>query len=100
MDWTTKVPRFPLCRVASNPTARATLNYSIFYEFAKSPYAMLALEVQINFPLQHKSLLSSLGVVDPSDCRLITFNLDQGEPQMPSYIAFQVLVSIQNLGIQ
>ena len=35
--------------------------------------------------------------MDPSDSRLITFNLDQGEPIMPSTITFQIQVSIQNL---
>ena len=40
-----------------------------------------------------------LGVVDPSDYRLITFDLDQGKFLMPSSIAFQVFVTIQNLVI-
>ena len=40
-----------------------------------------------------------LGVVNPSYSQLITFDLDQGETQMPSFIAFQILVTIQNLVI-
>ena len=40
-----------------------------------------------------------LGVIDPSDSGLITFDLDQGEPRMPSSISFQVLVTIHNLDI-
>ena len=37
-----------------------------------------------------------LNVVDPSKSRLIIFDLDQGEPRMPSFVAFQVPVTIQN----
>ena len=58
---------------------------------------MLDLEVLKKFPTQQKTLLATLGVVDPSHSRLITFDLDQGEPRMPSTIAFQIPVSIQNL---
>ena len=60
---------------------------------------MSALEVLKTFPTQRKEFLSSLGVVDPSNSRLIMFDLDQGEPRIPSSIAFQVSISIQNLVI-
>ena len=92
-DRTTKVPRFPLHRVVNNFSARVTLNYNIVDDLAQSPYAMSALEFLRIFPPQRKALLSALGVVDPSDSRLITFNLDQGEPRIPSSDAFQVPVT-------
>ena len=38
-----------------------------------------------------------LGVVDPYDYRLMTFNLDQREPKMLSTISFQVSFTIHNL---
>ena len=60
---------------------------------------MSTLEVLKICPLQRKVLLSTLGVIDPSDSRLITFDLDQGEPRMPSFISFQVPFTIQNLVI-
>ena len=41
---------------------------------------MSALEFLNTCPLQQKDLLSVLGVGDPSDTMLITFDLDQGEP--------------------
>ena len=55
---------------------------------------MFALEVLQMCPLQHKALLSSLGVIYPSGSRLITFDLDQGEPRMPSCVAFQFPITI------
>ena len=58
---------------------------------------MSSLEVLKTCPTQRKALLASLGSVDPSDSRLITFDLDQGEPRIPSTISFQIPVSIQNL---
>ena len=47
--------------------------------------------------MQWKALLASLGVVDPSDSKLITFDTENEKPRMPSTIAFQIPVSIQNL---
>ena len=87
----------PIRRIANNVTARAAVSYNIVDDLAQTPTAMSALEVLKTFPTQWKALLASLGVVDPSDSKLITFNTDNGEPQMPSTIAFQIVVSIQNL---
>ena len=58
---------------------------------------MSALEVLKTFPMQWKALLTTLGAVDPSDSKLIKFDMENGEPRMPSTIAFQILVSIRNL---
>ena len=86
--------------VAINAIARATLNYNIVDDLAQSPTAMSSLEVLKTCPTQCKVLLSLLGVVDPSDSRLITFDLDQGEPRISSTVAFQFLISIGKLVIQ
>jgi hypothetical protein len=58
---------------------------------------MSVLEVLQTCPTQWKSLLSSLGEVDPADTRLITFDLDSEEPHLPSLVAFQIPVKIQNI---
>jgi hypothetical protein len=50
-------------------------------------------------PTQQKSLLSALGAVEPTDTRLITFNLDCGEHCVPALVAFQILVKIHNITI-
>ena len=42
-------------------------------------------------------LLATLGAVDPSDSKFITFDTENREPRMPSTIAFQIPVSIRNL---
>ena len=83
----------------NNATTRDALNYSIVDDLAQSPKAMYTLEALKTYPSQCKGLLSTLGVIDPSNSRLITFNLDKGEPRIPSSITFQVLVMIQNLVI-
>ena len=90
-------PHLPIKRLANNTTARAAVNYSIINDLAQSPMTMSALEVLKTCPTQRKSLLDTLDAVDPSKSKLITFDLDQGEPRMPSTIAFQILVSIWNL---
>jgi hypothetical protein len=40
-----------------------------------------------------------LGAVDPTDTRLITFDLDSGEPHLPTLIAFQIPVKIRNITV-
>jgi hypothetical protein len=56
-------------------------------------------EILQTCPTQRKSLLSTLGVVNPADTRLITFDLDSGEPRLPALVAFQIPVKIQNITI-
>ena len=84
----------PICQVANNATTRAALSYSIVDDFSQTPTAMSALEVLKTFPTQRKALLATLGAVDPSDSKLITFDTENGELRMPSTIAFQILLSI------
>jgi hypothetical protein len=40
-----------------------------------------------------------LGAVDPDDTRLITFDLDIGEPCLPALVAFQKPVKIWNITV-
>jgi hypothetical protein len=40
-----------------------------------------------------------LGAVDPVDTRLITFEIDSGEPRLPALIAFQIPVKIWNITV-
>jgi hypothetical protein len=58
---------------------------------------MSVLEVLQTCPTQWKSLLSTLREVDPADTQLITFDLDGGEPRLPSLISFQIPIKIQNI---
>ena len=58
---------------------------------------MSALEVLKTCPMQQKDLLDALGVIDPSESKLITFDTENGELRMPSIITFQIPVSIWNL---
>ena len=79
-DGTSKVPWIHLHHVVNNATTTVALNYSIVNDVAQSPSAMSSLEVIKTCPSQCKELLSALGSVNPYDSRLITFDLDQGEP--------------------
>jgi hypothetical protein len=60
---------------------------------------MSVLELLQTYPSQHKSFLFSLGVVDLADTRLITFDLDSGEPHLPTLVAFSIPVKIQNITV-
>ena len=73
------------------------VSYSIMDYLAQTPTAMSGLEVLKTCPTQREALLAALRAIDPSDSKLIIFDIENGEPRMPSTIAFQILVSIQNL---
>jgi hypothetical protein len=74
----------PLRRNVHNLHARATHNYSLVDELAQSPAAIFVLEVLQTCPSQRKSLLFALGEIDTTDTQLITFDLDNGEPCLPT----------------
>jgi hypothetical protein len=84
-----RIPRISLRSNVHNRQARATHNYSLVDDLAQSLSSMLVLEVLQTCPTQRKSLLSSLGEIDLADTRLITFDLDSGEPHLPTLISFQ-----------
>lgn len=55
---------------------------------------MSALEVLQSFPSQQKSLLSTIGSIDPTDSNLICFNLENHVPRLPHHISFLIQVII------
>jgi hypothetical protein len=61
------IPRVPLSRNVHNPHGWAAHNYSLVYDLAQSSATMSVLEVLQTCPTQQKSLLSTLGAVDPVD---------------------------------
>jgi hypothetical protein len=70
------------------PHTRAAHKYSLVDDLAQSPVAMSVLEVLQTYPNQWKSFLSTLGVIDLADTRLITFDLYSGEPCLPALVDF------------
>ena len=60
--------------------ARAAVSYNIVDDLAQTPTVMCTLEVLKTCPMQRKALLSTLGAVDPSESKLITFDMENGEP--------------------
>jgi hypothetical protein len=66
-------------------------------DLAQSPAVMSVLEVLQNCPTQWKSFISALGKVDPADSRLITFDIDCGEPCLAALVAFQIPIKIWDI---
>ena len=87
LDGASRLPWFPMHHVVNNSTNKVSLKQNIVDDLAQSPTSMSTLEVLKNFPSQHKELLFMLGVIDLYDSMLITFDLDQGEPKMPSSVS-------------
>lgn len=95
-ETTSWIPPTPLRRNVHNPHARATHNYNLIDNLVQSSAPMLVLEVLHNFPSQRKALLSQLGVVDPTNTHLITFDLDNMDPRLPSLVSFHIPFKIRN----
>ena len=94
----TKIPKGPLRQNAA--FGKATHSYSIVDDLAQSPATISKLELLQLCPSQRKSLLSSMGIVDPADDQLIIFNAHQSEhPPLPASVALQIPVKIQNANI-
>ena len=53
---------------------------------------MSALEVLQTCPAQRKALLSAIGGIDPQDCMLAIFDMENSKPRLSHQIAFQVQV--------
>ena len=91
--------------MAKRPTRRAgnyskeAHNYSIVDDLAQSPTAMSNLEVLQSCPKQRKTFLSALGIINLADTCLMNFDLDKATPRLPSMVAFQIPVSVQNITI-
>jgi hypothetical protein len=69
-------PKSTICKSTFNPSSRATHNYNIVEDLAQAPCAMSMLEVLEYCPSQRRTLLDSIGVVDPDSSNNIMFNLD------------------------
>lgn len=66
---------------------------------AQSRATIYSLEVLQSFPSQTKALLQSSGAIDPIYARLIAFDLEKSEPDLPSSVSFHIPVVIRNLNI-
>ena len=73
--------------------------YIIVDDLSQSPGAIFTLEIIHYFPTQLKELLNTLDTIDPSESRLMTFDLDKGESWLPSFVAFYVPVTVKNITI-
>lgn len=68
-------------------------------DLSQAPSAMSTLEVLQSCPTQHKSLLSVIGAIDPSDASMITFDIENHVPRLPHRIIFliQVLIKVKTI---
>lgn len=95
-----KVPIEPLPKTVKEPMRRsghhskATHSYRIIYDLAQSPVSMSSLEVFQSCPRQRKALISALGAIDPSDSRIVVFDLDKASLRLPSLVTFQIPVLV------
>lgn len=67
--------------------------------FGAIPFVIFSLEVLQTCSSQHKALLNAIGGIDPIVARLMKFDSNNVEPQLPHFIYFQVIVTIMNFVI-
>ena len=91
--------------MAKGPTRRAgnyskaAHKYGIVDDLAQSLAAISTLEVLQSCPKQQKALISALGAINPVVLNLMDFDLGKATPRLPSMVAFQIPVSVQNITI-
>jgi hypothetical protein len=69
-------PKRTIRKATINPSSRVAQNYNIIEDLAQAPCAMFVLEVLQHYPSQRRTLLATIGVVDPESSNHIMFNLD------------------------
>jgi hypothetical protein len=84
----TCIPKGVFKKASHNLNTRATQNYSVVEDLAQTPCAMSDLEVLQSFPSHRKAMLSTLGVVDPSNLWMIIFYLTDPKPCLPHHVTF------------
>jgi hypothetical protein len=87
-------PKSVIRKDTFNPNDHASQNYNIIEDFAQVPCAMSTLNVLKNCPSQHRILLSAIGVMDPEESNMITFNLDYFKERLPHHLAFQIQILV------
>lgn len=85
--------------MAHNPHEKATHHYSVVDDLAQSLATMSTLEVLQTCPSQNKELFTTLGAIYLSYIHLMTSDIDQSEPCLPSSVAFQIPITIKDICI-
>jgi hypothetical protein len=75
-----------------NPNTWSIHNYSIVEDLAQELCAMLVLEILQSCSVQQKSLLSSIGGVDPLESSFMTFDSSQGTHRIPHQVTFHIIM--------
>jgi hypothetical protein len=89
-------PKSTIRKATFNPSSRAAQMYNIVEDLAQAPCAMSALEVLQHCPSQCKTLLATIGAIDPKSSNHIMFNLDNYMSRLSHQLAFQVDVVVHN----
>jgi hypothetical protein len=87
-------PKGVVRKSAFNPRARAAQNYSIVKDIDQALFVMSALQFLQICPIQWKTLLKSIGGIDPTDTDLIIFDLEDHIPRLPPQLTFQIQVIV------
>jgi hypothetical protein len=82
-----------------NPHACAAQNNSIVEDLVQAPFVMSDLKVLQSYRTQQKELLKAIGGIDPTDTNLIICDLEEHIPRLPSHLAFQIQVVVENKNI-
>jgi hypothetical protein len=92
-------PKSTIQKMTFNPNSRASQNYNIVEYLVQAPCAMSTLKVLQNYPNKCRTLLSSIGAMDPKESNLITFNLDYFKERLSHNLSLkiQILVGGKNI---
>jgi hypothetical protein len=87
-------PKSTIRKVTFNPNSHAAQNYNIIEYLVQSTLCYVNPRSSTNCPSQRRTLLSSIGAMDPEESNLITFNLDYFKERLSHHLAFQIQILV------
>ena len=98
-DSVLRPPKDSIKWATHNPNSKVAQNYSVVEDLDQAPCAMSVLEVLQSCSVQRSTLLSTLGVQDPSNSNAISFST-QGKHRLPPHVPIQIHVAYKGVNIK
>ena len=92
-------PKGVLRRTTHNLNVRATQHYSVVGDLTQAPCAMSTLEVLQSSASQRKTLLLTIGRIDPSESNIVSFDIEQSGSCLSHQLVFQITICYLNKNI-
>jgi hypothetical protein len=99
VDSVLRPPKGTIQKLIFNPSAHTAKKYNIVEYLTQAPCAMSMLEVIQKCPSQHRTMLSTIGAMDPEASNMVMFNLEYFKPRFSHHPTFQIHAMVHGKNI-